>query len=217
MKYLAFILLLLAGCVSASAGRGGLDAIAARLCPAPARDRREGIRLYRRLLRPARMAGRGEADAQDPARACGPGRGAAAPAWPRSHPAALDPIDSRRRDFLLAQLKAAATRLRMIQGEKLSFADEAEGLFGGPARAEAALDLRSRAGADRDPAARHRVRSGSAMDAFQNRFVVPKDRLDAVMRAAIAECRRRTVGAYRPARQRALHPRIRHRQELGRL
>jgi hypothetical protein len=31
------------------------------------------------------------------------------------------------------------------------------------------------------------------MDAFQNRFTVPKDRLEPVMRAAIAECRRRTL------------------------
>ena len=49
---------------------------------------------------------------------------AAIPAGP------LDPIDLRRRDFLRAQLRAASTRLRMLQGEKLSFADEAEGLFG---------------------------------------------------------------------------------------
>jgi hypothetical protein len=31
------------------------------------------------------------------------------------------------------------------------------------------------------------------MDSFQNRFTISKDRLDPVMRAAIAECRRRTV------------------------
>ena len=52
------------------------------------------------------------------------------------------------------------------------------------------------------------------VDAFQDRFVVPRDRLDAVMRAAIDECRRRTVAPYRSARGRELHPRVRHRQEL---
>ena len=31
------------------------------------------------------------------------------------------------------------------------------------------------------------------VDAFMDRFVIPRERLDAVMRAAIAECRRRTV------------------------
>src|SRR5688500_666590 len=44
--------------------------------------------------------------------------------------ASLEPDEGRRRDFLLAQLKAASTRLRMLKGEKLGFADEAEGLFG---------------------------------------------------------------------------------------
>ena len=37
-------------------------------------------------------------------------------------PAELDPLSIRRRAFLLAQLWAASTRLRMAQGEKLSFA-----------------------------------------------------------------------------------------------
>jgi hypothetical protein len=31
------------------------------------------------------------------------------------------------------------------------------------------------------------------VEAFRNRYVIPKDRLDAVMRTAIAECRRRTL------------------------
>ena len=41
----------------------------------------------------------------------------------------LDGLEQRRPAFLAAQLKAAQTRLRMLQGEKLRFADEAEGLF----------------------------------------------------------------------------------------
>ena len=36
-------------------------------------------------------------------------------------------------------------------------------------------------------------RSGRRVDAFQERFTIPRDRLEPVMRAAIAECRRRTV------------------------
>ena len=38
--------------------------------------------------------------------------------------------DARRARFLVAQLTAADTRLRMLQGEKLSFDQEARGLFG---------------------------------------------------------------------------------------
>ena len=37
----------------------------------------------------------------------------------------LDPMERRRRDFPLAQLKAASTRLAMMQGAKLPFAEEA--------------------------------------------------------------------------------------------
>ena len=41
-----------------------------------------------------------------------------------------DPLEARRARFLAAQLTAAATRLRMLKGEKLSFDEEAKGLFG---------------------------------------------------------------------------------------
>jgi hypothetical protein len=44
-------------------------------------------------------------------------------------PPSADPLVRRRAEFLDAQLTAARTRLRMIAGEKLSFAEEARGLF----------------------------------------------------------------------------------------
>jgi hypothetical protein len=104
----------------------------------------------------------------------------------------LEPIERRRRDFLLAQLKAASTRLRMLQGEKLSFADEAEGLFG------VRPELKPLAAFDPVLTRVSALLPGTGplwqrVDAFQNRFAIPADRLDAVMRAAIAECRRRTA------------------------
>ena len=104
----------------------------------------------------------------------------------------LDPIERRRRDFLLAQLKAASTRLAVIQGAKYSFADEAENLFG------VRPELKPLSAYDPVLARIERLVPGKGplaerVDAFQERFTVPRDRLDAVMRAAIAECRRRTV------------------------
>jgi hypothetical protein len=107
-------------------------------------------------------------------------------------PAGLEPMERRRRGFLLAQLRAASTRLRMIQGEKLSFADEAEGLFGvRPA-------LKPLASYDAVLARLETLVPGSGtlaerVDAFQNRFTIPKDRLQPVFDAAIAECKRRTL------------------------
>ena len=52
------------------------------------------------------------------------------------------------------------------------------------------------------------------VEAFQNRFIIPRDRLDAVMRAAIDECRRRTVQHIALPAGRELHARVRHRPEL---
>ncbi|HYG46378.1 MAG TPA: hypothetical protein VD846_00410 [Allosphingosinicella sp.] len=104
----------------------------------------------------------------------------------------LDPMERRRRDFLLAQLRAASTRLRMMQGEKLAFADEAEGLFG------VRPELKPLSAYDPVLARIERLVPGSGPLAgrvgdFQSRFIIPRERLEPVMRAAIAECRRRTL------------------------
>jgi hypothetical protein len=106
--------------------------------------------------------------------------------------ARLDPIERRRRDFLLAQLTAASTRMRMMRGEKLAFADEAEGLFG------VRPDLKPLSAYDPVLARIERLVPGPGLlsdrvDAFAERFSIVGDRLEPVMRAAIAECRRRTM------------------------
>jgi hypothetical protein len=107
-------------------------------------------------------------------------------------PAKGDSMDARRVRFLAAQLTAAATRLRMMQGEKLSFADEARGLFG------VAPDLKPLSAYDPVLARIETLVPGSGtladrVDAFQNRFNIPADRLKPVFDAAIAECKRRTA------------------------
>lgn len=104
----------------------------------------------------------------------------------------VDPMDKRRADFLYGQLTAAETRLRMMQGEKLSFEDEAEGLFGvRPA-------LKPLSSYDPVLAGIEKLVPGAGpladrVDAFNDRFIVPADKLQAVMDAAIAECKRRTL------------------------
>ncbi|HET9640569.1 MAG TPA: hypothetical protein VFP12_15325 [Allosphingosinicella sp.] len=104
----------------------------------------------------------------------------------------LDPMERRRRDFLLAQLRAASTRLAMMQGSKLPFAEEAESLFG------VRPELRPLSAYDPILARIERLVPGRGpladrVDAFQDRFTIPRERLEPVMRAAIAECRRRTL------------------------
>ena len=41
-----------------------------------------------------------------------------------------DPATAQRKQYLLAHVSAAAARLRMLSGERMGFADEAEALFG---------------------------------------------------------------------------------------
>jgi hypothetical protein len=108
----------------------------------------------------------------------------------------LEPLEQRRVAFLLAQLKAAFTRLRMAQGERLPFADEAEGLFG------VRPELKPLSDYDPILARVERLVPGTGplaerVDRLQDRYTIPKERLEAVMQAAIAECRRRTL-AYVP-------------------
>ena len=102
------------------------------------------------------------------------------------------PLTHERIAFLKGQLIAARTRLRMMQGEALSFEDEAEGLFGVRPVLKSLTDY--------DPvlAGIETLVPGDGplwqrVDTFNDRFIVPADRLQAVMDAAIAECRRRTV------------------------
>ena len=107
-------------------------------------------------------------------------------------PADGDSMEARRVRFLAAQLTAAATRLRMMQGEKLSFADEAKGLFG------VAPDIKPLESYDAVIAKIDALVPGSGplperVEAFQNRFNIPTDRLKPVFDAAIAECKRRTL------------------------
>ena len=102
-----------------------------------------------------------------------------------------DGLEARRAAFLTAQLTAARTRLRMMAGEKLSFVDEAKGLFGVAPQLKPLTDY--------DPVLA-RIETlvpgpgplSSRVDAFQNRFTIPAAKLKPVFDAAIGECKART-------------------------
>ena len=104
----------------------------------------------------------------------------------------LNGPDARRAAFLTAQLTAAMTRLKMMAGEKLSFAEEARGLFG------VTPELRPLASYDPVLATIEVLVPGpgplsARVDAFQNRFTIPAAKLGPVFDAAIAECKARTL------------------------
>ncbi|KAK0361202.1 hypothetical protein LTR94_024285, partial [Friedmanniomyces endolithicus] len=104
----------------------------------------------------------------------------------------VDAEEAQRRKYLLAHVAAADARLRMLSGEKMSFADEAEALFG------VRPELKPLTAYDPVLARIDALLPGQGsltdrVTAFKSHYVIPKDRLQPVMDAAIAECRRRTL------------------------
>lgn len=105
---------------------------------------------------------------------------------------AHDPAVQRRARTLAAYVSSVRFRLDMIDGERVPFADEAERLF--------ALRPTLRPLESYDPALERldaivpgRGPLADRVQALRNRYVIPHDKLLAVMQAAIAECRRRTA------------------------
>lgn len=103
-----------------------------------------------------------------------------------------DPVLAQRQRYLLAHVSAAEARLGMIAGERPAFADEAEALFGvrPPMRPLSSYDPVLAQVDALMPGPEPLV---ERVAAFRARFVVPRDRLEPVIDAAIAECRRRTA------------------------
>jgi hypothetical protein len=103
-----------------------------------------------------------------------------------------DAATVQRRAWLLAHVSAAAARLRMLSGETMGFADEAEALFG------IRPELRPLESFDPVLAEIDALLPGEGslterVTAFRTDFIIPRGRLQVVMDAAIAECRARTV------------------------
>lgn len=102
-----------------------------------------------------------------------------------------DPLVEARKRFLSAQLEAALTRHAMMQGETLPFVEEATKLFG------VTPEIRPLEEFDVILAEIEKLAPGNGplsarVDAFENKYVIPTDRLRLVMDTAIAECKKRT-------------------------
>lgn len=110
----------------------------------------------------------------------------------RNGPSGTTPAEVQRRKYLTAHVSAAAARLRMLSGEKMSFADEAEALFGIRPELQP-LESFDPVLAEIDALVPGEGPLSDRVTAFKSHYVIPKDRLQVVMDAAIAECRARTV------------------------
>ncbi len=117
--------------------------------------------------------------------------------WLSGGAAELEPADApysirRRLVALHGMASAAITRLEMIGGRRFPFAEEAQGLFG--------VEVMTRPLESFDPilARLETLIPGDGplatrVNSFNDRYVIPADRLRAVFDAAIGECRRRTA------------------------
>jgi hypothetical protein len=103
-----------------------------------------------------------------------------------------DELVELRFAYLTRQLAAVAARIRMLEGERLTFDEESAALYDAvsPRHTEAELDGVL---ADLDARLPGEGSVGERYERFRAQFVIPRDRLEAVFDAAIAGCRARTV------------------------
>jgi hypothetical protein len=103
-----------------------------------------------------------------------------------------DEAAALRRDYLAGQIEAQIARVEMLRGKKLSFDEESRALYDAVAPRHPESYFQGLAAElDRElPGGGPLI---ERLEAFRAEFVVPKERLDAVFKAAVEGCRSRTV------------------------
>ena len=106
--------------------------------------------------------------------------------------ATVEEMTRLRHQYLGRQLEALRTRVSMLMGTKLRFDEESKALYDAVAPTHTEVDF---AGvlAQLDSRLPGRGPLIDRYDAFRSRFVIPRERLDAVFKAAIDGCRSRTL------------------------
>jgi hypothetical protein len=109
--------------------------------------------------------------------------------WPGNR---NDRLQLARINGLSQRLTALSTRIAINEGRSFSFDEEAELLFGVAAPDHEAAHFEEIL-AEIDALVPGSGGLSSRVNAFQDQFVIPKDKLAVVFEAAIEECRRRTL------------------------
>jgi hypothetical protein len=107
-------------------------------------------------------------------------------------PAGFDEMGRRRHAYLSKLVTALSARLAIVAGEKFTFDEESRLIY------DTVAPVNSAAGYDAALAELDRALPGTGtvaerVQAFQNQFIIPPNKLDAVFQAAIAEARARTL------------------------
>jgi hypothetical protein len=106
-------------------------------------------------------------------------------------PNASDDLQSLRHQYLTKQIESLSARVEMLMGKKFTFDEESKALYDAVAPTYSEEHFKSilkQLDAKLDG-------SGSVQEryeTFKNRFIIPKEKLDVVFKAAIEECRTRT-------------------------
>ncbi len=103
-----------------------------------------------------------------------------------------DPLVEGRKRFLTAQLEAAYIRHAMVSGGTFSFVEEARGLFGVTPKIRPLKEFDIILDEIEQLVPGEGVLA-TRVEAFQNRYIIPNERLKSVFDEAIAECKRRTM------------------------
>ena len=109
-----------------------------------------------------------------------------------AHPAGGDELERLRHAYLLRQLQSMTARIDLLSGKKMTFDEESKALYDAvaptydAAHFQTILDQLEKAVPGEGPLPER-------VEAFRQRFVIPRDRLDNVFKVAIDECRRRTA------------------------
>ena len=113
--------------------------------------------------------------------------------WIKGVPAdGRDELSQLRHQYLLKQLSSMGARIRVLKGEHLSFDEESRALYDAVAPTypdshfQAVLDRLEKRFPGSGPLA-------DRYDAWRRAFVIPREKVDPVFRAAIAACRERTL------------------------
>jgi hypothetical protein len=107
-------------------------------------------------------------------------------------PEAADELTQLRQQYLKRQLEALGARVAMLNGTKLDFDQESKALYDAVAPMHAEAEFQQVL----DELDRRLPGTGPLVaryDAFRSRYIIPKERLDAVFKAAIDGCRERTL------------------------
>ena len=105
--------------------------------------------------------------------------------------ASADELVGLRHQYLVRQLQAMQSRVDMLTGTKMSFDEESQALYDAVAPTHTEEHFKKLA-AELEKTLPGAGTLAERYQAFHARFTIPKDRIDAVFRAAIDECRRRT-------------------------